>query len=406
MRTLYSLDYSEARSAVDLILEKAVQMQKSAVVAVADAHGDLICFARMDGAPVSSILIAINKAWTAARERKPTKEIGDQIKHPEKAHDIAYYGDPKYVGWGGGIPVWKNSEVVGAVAPGAKIVVYFAPNTDAGFLDAINQAVNDTVNKPSILSISWGGPESSWTAQSLQSFNSALQSAAAVGVSVCVAAGDDGSTDGVTDGEDHVDFPASSPYALACGGTTLKISGSTISSEVVWNDLSSNDGATGGGVSGTFPIPTWQANANVPPSTNPSGFAGRGMPDVAGDADPATGYQIEADGQSFAVGGTSAVAPLWAGLIALFNQSQGKSLGYLNPTLYQNVGESGAAFHDITSGNNGDYKAAIGWDPCTGWGSPNGATLLTALSGSAPSPDPSPTPNPKPKPKPTHKHKH
>jgi glc operon protein GlcG len=116
MRTLYSLDYSEARRAVDLILEKAIQMQKSAAVAVADAHGDLICFARMDGAPVSSILIAINKAWTAARERKPTKEIGDQIKHPEKAHDIAYYGDPKYVGWGGGIPVWKNSEVVGAVA--------------------------------------------------------------------------------------------------------------------------------------------------------------------------------------------------------------------------------------------------------------------------------------------------
>ena len=311
-------------------------------------------------------------------------------------------GDPN----GPDTEVMLDIEVVGSVASGANIAVYFAPNTDAGFLDAINQAVNDTVNKPSILSISWGGPESSWTAQSLQSFNSALQSAAAVGVSVCVAAGDDGSTDGVTDGEDHVDFPASSPYALACGGTTLKISGSTISSEVVWNDLSSNDGATGGGVSGTFPIPTWQANANVPPSTNPSGFAGRGMPDVAGDADPATGYQIEADGQSFAVGGTSAVAPLWAGLIALFNQSQGKSLGYLNPTLYQNVGESGAAFHDITSGNNGDYKAAIGWDPCTGWGSPNGATLLTALSGSAPSPDPSPTPNPKPKPKPTHKHKH
>jgi len=311
-------------------------------------------------------------------------------------------GDPN----GPDTEVMLDIEVVGSVASGANIAVYFAPNTDAGFLDAINQAVNDTVNKPSILSISWGGPESSWTAQSLQSFNSALQSAAAVGVSVCVAAGDDGSTDGVTDGEDHVDFPASSPYALACGGTTLKISGSTISSEVVWNDLSSNDGATGGGVSGTFPIPTWQANANVPPSTNPSGFAGRGMPDVAGDADPATGYQIEADGQSFAVGGTSAVAPLWAGLIALFNQSQGKSLGYLNPTLYQNVGESGAAFHDITSGNNGDYKAAVGWDPCTGWGSPNGAALLTALSGSAPSPDPTPTPNPKPKPKPTHKHKH
>jgi glc operon protein GlcG len=116
MRTLHTIDYSEAKRAVDLIVEKASQMQKAAVVAVADLHGELICFARMDGAPVSSIRIAMNKAWTAARERKPTKEIGDKVKHPEKGHDIAYYGDPKYVGWGGGIPVWKNGEVVGAVA--------------------------------------------------------------------------------------------------------------------------------------------------------------------------------------------------------------------------------------------------------------------------------------------------
>jgi glc operon protein GlcG len=116
MRTVQTIDYSEARRAVDLIVEKALQMQKAAAVAVADAHGDLLCFARMDGAPVSAILIAMNKAWTAARERKPTKEIGDKVKHPEKGHDIAYYGDPKYVGWGGGIPVWKNGEVVGAVA--------------------------------------------------------------------------------------------------------------------------------------------------------------------------------------------------------------------------------------------------------------------------------------------------
>jgi glc operon protein GlcG len=116
MRTIQTLDYSEAKRAVDLIVEKALQMQKAAAVAVADAHGDLICFARMDGAPVSSIRIAMNKAWTAARERKSTKEIGEKVKHPEKGHDIAYYGDPKYVGWGGGIPVWKNSEVIGAVA--------------------------------------------------------------------------------------------------------------------------------------------------------------------------------------------------------------------------------------------------------------------------------------------------
>jgi glc operon protein GlcG len=116
MRTLHTIDYSEAKRAVDLIVEKALQMQKAAAIAVADAHGDLIYFVRMDGAPVSSIRIAINKAWTAARERRPTKEIGDKVKHSEKGHDIAYYGDPKYVGWGGGLPIWKNGEVVGAIA--------------------------------------------------------------------------------------------------------------------------------------------------------------------------------------------------------------------------------------------------------------------------------------------------
>src|SRR5579875_280381 len=199
--------------------------------------------------------------------------------------------------------VGLDIEVAGAIAPGARIVVYFAPNTDAGFLDAINQAVMDKVNKPSVLSISWGGPESSWTAQSLQSYNNALQAAAAVGVTVCVAAGDNGSTDGVSDGLDHVDFPASSPYSLACGGTTLTLSGSTISSEVVWNDLSSGDGATGGGISANFPLPSWQAKARVPPSDNPGNYVGRGVPDVAGDADPATGYNVVVDGSSFVVGG-------------------------------------------------------------------------------------------------------
>jgi kumamolisin len=298
--------------------------------------------------------------------------------------------------------VMLDIEVAGAVAPGARIVVYFAPNTDAGFLDAINQAAMDTVNKPSVLSISWGAPESSWTAQSLQSFNSALQSAAAVGVTVCVACGDNGSDDGVGDGQDHVDFPASSPYSLACGGTTLKISGSTIASEVVWNELAANEGATGGGVSDTFPLPTWQANANVPASKN-TGKSGRGLPDVSGDADPSTGYQVQVDGSSLAVGGTSAVAPLWAGLIALFNQSQGKAVGYLNPTLYTNVAEGAGSFQDITSGNNGDYSAASGWDACTGWGSPNGAALLQALQGAAPAPAPQPHPKP-PRPRPTPKH--
>ena len=160
--------------------------------------------------------------------------------------------------------------------------------------------------------------------------NSALQAAAAVGVTVCVTSGDNGSTDGSSDGSDQVDFPSSSPYSLACGGTSLDISGSAIASEVVWNDLP-NGGATGGGVSATFPLPSYQANAKVPPSAA-TGNQGRGVPDVSGDADPQTGYLVQADGSQFVVSGTSAVAPLWAGLVALLqrlgqSQRHGDSAG-------------------------------------------------------------------------------
>jgi len=116
MRNIPVVDYFEAKKIVDLIVEKAAQMQKSVVVAVADPHGELVALARMDGAPISSIRIAANKAWTAARERKPTKEIGEKVRHPEKGHDIAYYGDPRFVGWGGGLPIWKDGAVAGAVA--------------------------------------------------------------------------------------------------------------------------------------------------------------------------------------------------------------------------------------------------------------------------------------------------
>ncbi len=276
--------------------------------------------------------------------------------------------------------VMLDIEVVGSIAPGANIAVYFAPNTDQGFIDAITDAVHDTARKPSVISISWGGPEEGWTQQSQTAMNAALQDAAALGVTVTVAAGDNGSTDGDTDGKLHVDFPASSPYALACGGTTLNGSGSTISTETVWNETANNEGATGGGVSTVFALPSYQSSANVPvqPETN---FAGRGVPDVAGDADPSTGYQVIVDGQNVVVGGTSAVAPLWAALVALFNQQLGTPVGFLNPKLYP-LGES--VFRDVTNGNNDDsglgyYTAGTGWDACTGLGSPNGAALLGAL---------------------------
>src|SRR5215469_1922490 len=217
--------------------------------------------------------------------------------------------------------VLLDIEVVGGAAPGAAQVVYFAPNTDQGFIDAVTTAVHATPT-PTAVSISWGQSEDSWTAQARAALDAAIADGVALGVTVCVAAGDNGSGDGATDGNAHVDFPASSPHALACGGTSLRADPATgvIRSETVWND-GRGGGATGGGVSDTFAQPAWQANAGVPAIG--SGSPGRGVPDVAGNADPVTGYQVLVDGQRTVVGGTSAVAPLWAALTARLAQAMG-----------------------------------------------------------------------------------
>jgi kumamolisin len=271
--------------------------------------------------------------------------------------------------------VMLDVEVVGAIVPQSKIAVYFAPNTDAGFLDAITTAIHDTANKPSVISISWGGPESSWTSQAMTAMDEAFQAAATLGITVCVASGDNGSSDGVTDGAEHVDFPASSAYALACGGTSLKATSSSISGEVVWND-GANGGATGGGVSSFFAIPAWQSALSVTSTQGGrSPLAKRGVPDVAGNADPETGYQVRVDGSNTVIGGTSAVAPLWAALITRLNQLSGKSAGLISPQIYQTP----KSFRDITSGNNGDFAAASGWDACSGLGSPDGAALRSII---------------------------
>lgn len=271
--------------------------------------------------------------------------------------------------------VLLDIEVAGGVAPGANIVVYFADNSSQGFQDALSQAIHDSANNPSVISISWGGPEDSWTSQLMTSMDQVAQEGAALGVTITVASGDNGSTDGSQDGSDQVDFPSSSPNVLGCGGTTLNSSGSRITSETVWND-GAQGGATGGGFSQQFAKPSYQSNI-------PSQYAnqsGRGVPDVAGVADPNTGYNILVDGQQGVVGGTSAVAPLWAGLVALLNQQLGTRVGYLNPTIYA-LNET-QAFHDITKGNNGTFSAGAGWDPCTGLGSPIGTALATLLAGS------------------------
>jgi kumamolisin len=283
--------------------------------------------------------------------------------------------------------VMLDIEMVGALANAATIAVYFSPNTDQGFVDAVTTAIHDTTNRPSIVSISWGGPESTWTAQAMNQMEQAFTDAAALGVTVTVAAGDNGSTDGVTDGSQHVDFPASAPHALACGGTSLTLSGSgtapTIVTEVVWDDLAAGEGATGGGISAQFPLPGYQSAAGVPPSANPGGQTGRGVPDVAGDADPETGYAVRVDGTDLVIGGTSAVAPLWAALLAVINATLGRDVGWVNPALYA-LPTTAGAFNDITSAGNGAYQAGPGWDPCSGLGTPRGVSLLAALQAAPP----------------------
>jgi kumamolisin len=268
-------------------------------------------------------------------------------------------------------------EVAGSIAPGANIAVYFTTNTSQGFLDALTTAIHDTANgPPSVVSISWGSEESNWTAQSMTAFDEACQSAAALGITITVASGDNGSSDGGSG--NNVDFPASSPHVLGCGGTELIAANGVIQQEVVWNDQAEGGGASGGGVSSVFPLPSWQANSKVPPS--PTSGGGRGVPDVAGNASPETGYNVFFGGQSQVVGGTSAVAPLWAALVALLNQQLGSNIGFANVTLYQNA-ENG--FNDITQGNNGSYSAGPGWDACTGLGSPNGNQLSQIFAAAA-----------------------
>jgi kumamolisin len=273
--------------------------------------------------------------------------------------------------------VLMDIEIVGAVAPGARIVVYFAPNTSRGFQDALTTAIHDAANRPSVISISWGNAESTWTAQSMTAFDTAAQDAAALGVTICAASGDDGSSDGETDGQNHVDFPASSPHILGCGGTTLESANGAITSETAWND-GPQGGSSGGGFSAQFPMPSWQTSAKI---KAPRG-TGRGVPDVAGDADPNTGYNVLVDGQKLVIAGCSAVAPLWSGLIALLNQKLGKPVGFFQPALYA-LPAADDAFRDITSGNNGAFSAGPGWDPVTGLGSPDGTNILAALSSSS-----------------------
>jgi len=248
-------------------------------------------------------------------------------------------------------------QVVYAIAPKTNILVYFAPNSDQGFMDAVTAAA--TANpKPEAISISWGGPEDSWSKGALNSFNEILQRCSKNGINVTVAAGDNGSSDG--EQGINVDFPGSSPYVISCGGTKLTLNkDESIHSEVVWND--SDGGATGGGISKVFPRPSYQNNVVK---------KFRGVPDLSGNASPTTGYKIIIDGIQTVVGGTSAVAPLVAAYLVLVDVH-----GDIHDIIYKNE----EVFNDIVEGNNGQYKARKGWDECTGLGSIKGMKLKEIL---------------------------
>lgn len=307
--------------------------------------------------------------------------------------ELGISGSPNVVSIGQNNPADQDSsgevvldiEIIAALVPKAQLRVYFGQNTDQGFYNAINQAIQDHCT---CISISWGGPERYWSSTSLNSFNALFQKAANNGITVCVASGDSGSSDGVPG--KNVDFPCSSPYTLACGGTHLNSNGTTITSEVVWND---SEGASGGGISRVFSLPSYQRGIKI---LN-TGY--RGVPDVAGCGDPETGWVIYFQGQNQVFGGTSAVAPLWSGLIARINQSLNqtttsptqapvtvttKTVGFINPILYQHP----TVCRDIVSGSNGAYSATVGWDCCSGLGSPNGQAILNIFKTQAQSHNP------------------
>ncbi|WP_037604400.1 S53 family peptidase [Streptacidiphilus rugosus] len=260
-------------------------------------------------------------------------------------------------------------EVVQALAPKAAVEVYEAPNSDAGELAVYAALVSDDVP---VVSISWGVYESGETASNLTSVNTDLQEAAAQGQSVYAASGDSGSDD-AGNGGTSVDFPASDPYTTGTGGTSL-----TLNSSGAWSKETAWSGS-GGGISSTFATPSYQSSVN-------SG-SHRDVPDVAADANPSTGWAIYTEGAWYEFGGTSAAAPNWAAFTAVYDSeaaAKSKSaFGYANATIYALAKSSSysSAFHDVTSGSNGAYSAATGYDKVTGWGSYNGAGFLSAELG-------------------------
>jgi kumamolisin len=262
-------------------------------------------------------------------------------------------------------------------APQADVVVVikYAPNTDRGFTNLEASFATDGRDYMAV-STSWGAPEDLWTPAAMDAMDHSFQMGEVRGIVHTVAAGDNGSADARIDGRQHADHPASAPHAVGCGGTRLVAEAGRRISEEAWNELLVGQGATGGGVSEHFAVPRYQASAGIRPVSADSGASGRGVPDVAANADPLTGYVIHHRGVDCVVGGTSAVAPLWTALLAAVSAASGHRLGNVLPALY---GARDVGFTDVVAGDNGAYRTAAGWDPATGLGVPSGRGLCAAL---------------------------
>jgi kumamolisin len=256
-------------------------------------------------------------------------------------------------------------QLTGALAPGANLKVYFAPNTGHGKFHALAAALRDP--EVSVVSCSWGARENFTSDDFVRGFEDLLTKAALLGVTICCSSGDDF----LSPHNLHVFYPASSPLVLSCGGTHLK----RWSAEQVWNEefTASDRVASTGGASRLFAAPSWQGTAAL----RATGRNGRGVPDVAAKADIKDGYSITVAGRLIPMGGTSAAAPAWAALIARLNERNRARLGYFTQLLYTKAFRS--ALTDITTGTNGAFRARVGWDACTGLGSPVGAALLLKL---------------------------
>ncbi len=278
----------------------------------------------------------------------------------------------------GTVEVTMDIEILAALAPGAHIVVYFATPDEQGIYNALTYAIHDTHHRPDVLSISWGEPEIGLSDAYIRAIDQALLAAAHLGITVFASAGDAGALNNSPDKLPSVNFPASSPHCLSCGGTTPRPSASQNREEIVWNSTHHGlKGITGGGVSRKFGVPSWQRNADVP--LGPTGKQGRGVPDLAGPADPRYGGELLVAGCTFSSAGTSAVAPLWAALIARCNQALAARCGHLNPLLYRLARKDTPALRAVTKGHNDVYYAKPGWNPCAGLGTLNGEDLLHHL---------------------------